>query len=111
MGSAPAQLLNDLVQPLEERRPVTLVERSRASRDLAGLAQTRHQLPCRDRLSDRVLREEPPSRAQHAHAYFEALWGNEPGRRFSVGYDAYSDESLRKKFQYELEERSGLSTF
>jgi len=45
-----------------------------------------------------------------AHADFEAIWAKKPGRRFSVGYDAYSDESLRRKLQYEIEERTGPST-
>ena len=36
---------------------------------------------------------------------------NAPDQRFSVEYEAYADESLRKHFQYRLEERTGLSTF
>jgi phosphatidylserine/phosphatidylglycerophosphate/cardiolipin synthase-like enzyme len=46
-----------------------------------------------------------------AAAWFDLLWNNEPGRIFSVEYEAYADESLRKKFFYEMEERTGLSTF
>jgi hypothetical protein len=48
---------------------------------------------------------------RHAAAWFELLWTNAPGQRFSVEYEAYADESLRKRFQYRLEERTGLSTF
>jgi phosphatidylserine/phosphatidylglycerophosphate/cardiolipin synthase-like enzyme len=48
---------------------------------------------------------------RHAAAWFEKLWTNAPGQRFSVEYEAYADESLRKRFQYRLEERTGLSTF
>ena len=46
-----------------------------------------------------------------AAAWFDLLWNNGDGRQFSVEYEAYSDESLRKRFLYELEERSGMSTF
>jgi phosphatidylserine/phosphatidylglycerophosphate/cardiolipin synthase-like enzyme len=48
---------------------------------------------------------------RHAAAWFERLWTNAPGQRFSVEYEAYADESLRKRFQYRMEERTGLSTF
>jgi hypothetical protein len=51
----------------------------------------------------------PPLR--NAAAWFEKLWMNAPGQRFSVEYEAYADESLRKRFQYRLEERTGFSTF
>jgi len=46
-----------------------------------------------------------------ASAWFELMWSNAPGRRFSVDYDAYADEALRKQFQYRVEEGTGLSTF
>jgi phosphatidylserine/phosphatidylglycerophosphate/cardiolipin synthase-like enzyme len=46
-----------------------------------------------------------------ASAWFELLWSNAPGRRFSVEYDAFADEALRKRFQYRVEEGTGLSTF
>ena len=46
-----------------------------------------------------------------AAVWFERLWTNAPDQHFSVEYEAYADESLRKRFQYRLEERTGLSTF
>jgi phosphatidylserine/phosphatidylglycerophosphate/cardiolipin synthase-like enzyme len=46
-----------------------------------------------------------------ATAWFELMWSNAPGRHFSVDYDAYADEALHKRFQYRVEERTGLSTF
>jgi hypothetical protein len=46
-----------------------------------------------------------------AREYLERVWANEPDRFFSVDYDVYADEALRKRFLYEVEERTGLSTF
>lgn len=46
-----------------------------------------------------------------AAAWFELLWNNAPGRRFSADYRTYADEALRKRFQYHVEEHTGLSTF
>jgi phosphatidylserine/phosphatidylglycerophosphate/cardiolipin synthase-like enzyme len=51
------------------------------------------------------------SALRDAAAWFELLWTNAPGRHFSVDYETYADESLHKRFQYRLEERTGLSTF
>ena len=47
----------------------------------------------------------------NAAAWFELLWHNAPGRRYSTDYEAFADESLRKRFRYRVEERTGLSTF
>jgi len=48
---------------------------------------------------------------REAAAWFELLWANAPGRRFSTDYETYADEALRKRFQYRVEEHTGLSTF
>ena len=44
-------------------------------------------------------------------AYFERVWANEPGRRYSVPYAVYADEALWKKVLYRLSELSGIGTF
>jgi len=46
-----------------------------------------------------------------AASWFDRLWSNEPGATFSVDYEAYADDSLRKRFEYQVEERTGMSTF
>ncbi|MAG31705.1 MAG: phospholipase [Deltaproteobacteria bacterium] len=50
----------------------------------------------------RVLRE--------AWSYFERVWQNEPGRRYSTAYEAYADESWSKWWLYQLSELSGVGT-
>jgi phosphatidylserine/phosphatidylglycerophosphate/cardiolipin synthase-like enzyme len=54
--------------------------------------------------------EETPA-IRDAASWFERLWSNEPGATFSVDYDTYADDSLRKRFEYQVEERTGMSTF
>ena len=44
-------------------------------------------------------------------SYFERIWSNEPGRRYSVDYETYADESLWKTVVYRLGELSGIGTF
>ena len=44
-------------------------------------------------------------------SYFERVWSNEPGRRYSVEYEAHADESLWKAALYRLSELSGIGTF
>lgn len=46
-----------------------------------------------------------------AAAYFERVWSNEPGRRFSVEYAAYADESWLKTWLYRASEGTGIGTF
>jgi len=73
---------------------------------------TRRNLQDLNLETDVVLRgsvHEPAIR--DAADWFELVWGNAPGRNFSVDYDVYKDESLRKRFEYQIEERSGMSTF
>lgn len=52
---------------------------------------------------------EPVMRA--ASSYFERVWGNEPGRQYSVAYEAYADESWRKWWLYRAGELSGIGTY
>jgi phosphatidylserine/phosphatidylglycerophosphate/cardiolipin synthase-like enzyme len=47
---------------------------------------------------------------QEAGRYFEAVWGNNP-RHFSVGYPAYEDNSLLRRFLYRFMEATGMSSF
>ena len=46
-----------------------------------------------------------------AAAYFEASWINADGRRISLPYEAYADESVRSAWLYRFGEATGLSTF
>ena len=49
--------------------------------------------------------------AADASAYFDLLWNNEPGRRFSVEYEAYAEPSAWKRGFYRFMESTGISTF
>jgi len=46
-----------------------------------------------------------------AAAYFEASWSNADGRRISLPYEAYADESIWSAWLYRFGEATGLSTF
>lgn len=46
-----------------------------------------------------------------AAAYFEASWSNADGRRISLPYAAYADESIWSAWLYRFGEATGLSTF
>ena len=46
-----------------------------------------------------------------ANTYFERVWSNQNGERFSVDYDKYRDDSSLKYWWYRFSEWSGLSTF
>lgn len=48
---------------------------------------------------------------REAGEFFERRWHNEPGRRFSVPYEVYADESRWRYWQYRLMEFTGWSTF
>ena len=52
-----------------------------------------------------------PRRLSAASAYFERIWANEPGRRFSAPYEEYADESRWKRWLYRISEASGIGTF
>lgn len=43
--------------------------------------------------------------------WFEERWYNRQGRRYSVDYEVYADESIWPRLQYRLMEATGLSTF
>ena len=59
-----------------------------------------------------AVRGSPDAQAlRDARAYFELVWGNDGGRVFSVPYEAYGEESTRKRFLYWLQETTGLSSF
>ncbi|MBU0681922.1 MAG: phospholipase [Proteobacteria bacterium] len=47
---------------------------------------------------------------QQVLSYFHRLWNNEDGE-FTVAYEKYADTSLLKYWQYQFQERSGLSLF
>jgi phosphatidylserine/phosphatidylglycerophosphate/cardiolipin synthase-like enzyme len=51
----------------------------------------------------RVMRE--------AWAYFERVWANELGRRYSVDYEVYADESASKWWLYRVGEFTGIGTY
>jgi phosphatidylserine/phosphatidylglycerophosphate/cardiolipin synthase-like enzyme len=48
---------------------------------------------------------------RQARSYFERVWSNEPGRRYSVDYAVYADESWIKTWLYWASELSGIGTF
>lgn len=54
----------------------------------------------------------PPKHAlnQEVLGYFHRLWNNEDGE-FTVDYEKWADNSVWKYWQYQLQERSGLSLF
>jgi len=43
--------------------------------------------------------------------YFDLLWSNPDGRKFSVDYMEYADNSFSRRFQYRWMEATGMSTF
>lgn len=49
--------------------------------------------------------------AEEMLAYFERLWSNADGNGFTVGYEAYRDDSRLRYWRYRLMEATGLSTF
>lgn len=48
---------------------------------------------------------------EEARRLFERSWRNPDGRLYSVGYEAYADESIIRYWQYRLMEFTGWSTF
>lgn len=59
----------------------------------------------------RVLASSQAPVIVQANAYFERVWGNQNGERFTVDYDKYQDASALKYWWYRFSEWSGLSTF
>jgi len=46
-----------------------------------------------------------------ARAYFDTVWNNEPGKKYSAAYGAYGEKNAVKTFLYYLMELSGMSSF
>jgi len=46
-----------------------------------------------------------------AWSYFERIWSNESGRRYSATYEIYADESWLKSWVYRASEISGIGTY
>lgn len=61
--------------------------------------------------SVRLVDHSANSAFSDADAYFDALWNNSDGRRFSLDYGAYQDSSRWRRLYYRLGEASGLSTY
>ena len=61
--------------------------------------------------SARVLAGTNASVMQQAHDYFEQSWSNTDGRRISVPYDRYADDSRLRYWRYRFTEATGLSSF
>lgn len=59
----------------------------------------------------RVLAPANSAVVVQANAYFERVWNNQNGERFTVDYDKYHDDSSLKYWWYRFSEWSGLSTF
>lgn len=61
--------------------------------------------------SARVLAGADASVMQQASRYFEQSWGNTDGRRISVPYANYADDSRLHYWRYRFTEATGLSSF
>lgn len=59
----------------------------------------------------RVLAKTDAPVMVQANGYFERVWGNQNGQRFTVDYAQYQDDSSLKYWWYRFSEWSGLSTF
>nr|WP_232362730.1 hypothetical protein [Desulfosudis oleivorans] len=64
--------LNDVIELLEKPRPVTLVQRRRASGDLSGPPEFREKIPGSDSLADIAFRKWFPRRPDNTCAFFDA---------------------------------------
>ena len=60
-----------------------------------------------------VMIEGPPDAAAIGRAgeYFNTIWSNRAGRRYTVRYEAYADDSALRVLLYRVMESTGLSTF
>lgn len=60
----------------------------------------------------RLLTTVDHSAASAATAFFRRAWNNQPaGRRYSLPYEAFADDSWFRYWRYRLMEATGLSTF
>jgi hypothetical protein len=61
--------------------------------------------------SARVLSDVDTAVMQQASDYFEQSWGNTGGRRISIPYARYADDSRWRYWRYRFTEATGLSSF
>lgn len=61
--------------------------------------------------SARVVADADSRVMQKAAGYFEQSWGNLHGRRISLPYSAYADDSRWRYWRYRFTEATGLSSF
>lgn len=61
--------------------------------------------------SARVLAPADAALMRRASAYFEQSWANTDGRRISLPYPAYADDSRWRYWRYRFTEATGLSSF
>jgi hypothetical protein len=61
--------------------------------------------------SARVLADVDTAVMQQASDYFEQSWGNTGGRRISIPYARYADDSRWRYWRYRFTEATGLSSF
>ncbi|WP_346795889.1 phospholipase D family protein [Halomonas sp. Bachu 37] len=61
--------------------------------------------------SVRLLAADETPVMREVAAYFERRWNNEQGRRYSVAYPQYADDSRWRYWLYRFMEASGFSTF
>ncbi|MGI6554552.1 MAG: phospholipase D family protein [Bacillota bacterium] len=58
----------------------------------------------------RVILTSSHPEARKVNAYFDRLWTNE-GAEYTLDFNAYAEKSLVKRVLYEVQERTGLSSF
>ena len=58
----------------------------------------------------RVILTSTHPEARKVNDYFDRLWNNE-GAEYTLDFHAYEEKSLIKRFLYEVQERTGLSSF
>ena len=61
--------------------------------------------------SARVLAATDTVAMSHAASYFEQSWSNTEGRRISLPYARYADDSRLRYWRYRFTEATGLSSF
>ncbi|MGH8025408.1 MAG: phospholipase D-like domain-containing protein, partial [Pseudoxanthomonas sp.] len=61
--------------------------------------------------SVRVLAAADTAAMSRAASYFEQSWGNTDGRRISLPYARYADDSRLRYWRYRFTEATGLSSF
>ncbi|MBN1627038.1 MAG: phospholipase [Deltaproteobacteria bacterium] len=89
-----------------------LIERSGESTIILGSANlTRRNLRNYNLELDVMLKGKNNARIfSDIRQYFDRIWTN-PDGIYTTGYDAYKDDSVMKKVIYNIQERTGLSSF